>query len=328
MGIISIMLANSPVGVAVDFPTELSSLGLLGGSMWCLGNLCTVPIFNRLGLGRGLSLWTGISNVVGWLIGRFGVFGIIPEALRAPWLGILGLLFSMCGLCVVATVKMSTSTASSNNDDANDDTKNSNVTPLLPGIETSGNSTPDLENNAESAMVVNKNEKVRNAQGIMLASIAGSLYGFMYVPMTIYMQLQPPDVDIAAGNAPVGGASISMVLHEGRFFFSQFTGIFLTSTVCLLLYSLFKKPQQIANAAYAPAIISGMMWACANMGSMICSSSMVFGLMVGPTLANNGSFIINALWSLLYFKEVQNPLKFSGALVLISLGSVCMVLSK
>ena len=151
-----------------------------------------VPIIQRVGLGRGLSLWSGTGNVVGWLVGRFGIFGINPEQLKTPWLGIVGLIFSIVGLCVVATVKMSDS-------GSDDENGASNVAPLL-----------DLDTSAAEAAVKSKDgEKARNIQGIVLAVIAGCLYGLMYVPMTIYLQMVPPDTDDTGG-----GESLSTVQYS------------------------------------------------------------------------------------------------------------------
>ena len=45
------------------FPTlgiDLHLDGCFVGALWCLGNVMSVPIVQRLGLGVGLSLWAGM----------------------------------------------------------------------------------------------------------------------------------------------------------------------------------------------------------------------------------------------------------------------------
>lgn len=41
---------------------------MLGGALWCLGNVTVVPIVNSIGLSLGILLW-GLSNMlVGWYV--------------------------------------------------------------------------------------------------------------------------------------------------------------------------------------------------------------------------------------------------------------------
>merc|ERR1719189_1075596 len=48
-------------------------LALLGGTLWSLGNVLSVPIIKLIGMALGLSIWSGTNLVVGWLFGRFGL---------------------------------------------------------------------------------------------------------------------------------------------------------------------------------------------------------------------------------------------------------------
>ena len=72
----------------------LSFLGLLGGALWCIGNLCTVEIISSIGLGLGMALWGGTSLCVAFIIGRvevcLGGECHVPSPLSNIMLGVLG----------------------------------------------------------------------------------------------------------------------------------------------------------------------------------------------------------------------------------------------
>jgi hypothetical protein len=45
---------------------QLLFLAMLGGALWCVGNITVVPIVNSIGLSLGMLLW-GLSNMlIGW----------------------------------------------------------------------------------------------------------------------------------------------------------------------------------------------------------------------------------------------------------------------
>lgn len=54
-------------------------LAMLGGTLWCSGNVLTVFIIKTIGLAQGFLIW-GMSNLIfGWMSARFGWFGIKKE---------------------------------------------------------------------------------------------------------------------------------------------------------------------------------------------------------------------------------------------------------
>eukprot|EP00931_Biecheleriopsis_adriatica_P027709 TRINITY_DN16617_c0_g1_i3.p1 TRINITY_DN16617_c0_g1~~TRINITY_DN16617_c0_g1_i3.p1 ORF type:complete len:469 (+),score=68.18 TRINITY_DN16617_c0_g1_i3:55-1461(+) len=51
---------------------------VLGGALWALSNCLVLPLVKLLGIGLGFSLYHFVNLVVGYVVGRFGIFGMEP----------------------------------------------------------------------------------------------------------------------------------------------------------------------------------------------------------------------------------------------------------
>jgi glucose uptake protein GlcU len=309
-----------------DLRVTLSFEGLLGGAVWCLGNLLTVPVVNRVGLGLGMSVWAGTSLVVSFLFGRVNVLGLVAPALSSPILGLIGVSFAVGALFVFSQVNLSTSpegmspvaTASVdpssasdrqnllNSDEIDDDDHqraHEHTSDAIASDSILGDTDGDLEalhSSPEGCRTTvveafqHKSSAAAQREGLALAVVAGLLYGVMFVPFKIHAQQYPK---------PPG---MSDAVYSTRFFFSQFTGTFLTSVLAFAIYTWSKRnnPTVIAPPAMMPSVLSGMLWATACMGSMLATAEL--GLSVGYPLSANGSFVVNAVWSLFVFREVES----------------------
>lgn len=81
--------------------------------------------------------------------------------------------------------------------------------------------------------------------GVFLSIISGILYGINFVPMYI---VQKNDED-----APNNGI---------QYVFSQFCGIFMTSSIYFIIYCVYKRNKpDIFPSAVAPGFLSGILWA-------------------------------------------------------------------
>ena len=45
---------------------------MLGGFLWCTGNMMCGPVINLIGLSMGLLIWGSFNMVCGWASGTFG----------------------------------------------------------------------------------------------------------------------------------------------------------------------------------------------------------------------------------------------------------------
>jgi len=291
-----------------DFRVTFSTEGLLGGMVWALGNMLSVPIIKRIGVGLGISIWSGSSMVLSFALSRMHIFGLEPQELHPTWLAYLGAILGVASLAVFSTVQPN-STAATNAPDSSEA-----LEPLLDGDRAQEQVQPGGDVEAQRIPRHSKSSTER-LQGIFLALVAGVSYGFQFVPLTIHSNQYPKPVNI--GNST----------YQVRFFFSQFAGIYLTSFIGFKVYCFWKsnKPYLVQSNAAAPIILSGMMWAFACMGSMLAVAEL--GLGIGYPLGSNGAFLVSSGWSILYFKEVtgkQNLSRFALAGSLSALSCICL----
>jgi glucose uptake protein GlcU len=59
---------------------EFQPWAMLGGCVWCMGNVMCVPVIKMIGLGQGMLIWGTTNMLVGWATGTFQLFGIKPHA--------------------------------------------------------------------------------------------------------------------------------------------------------------------------------------------------------------------------------------------------------
>ena len=78
---------------------------MLGGVIWCCGNILVVPIVKLIGLGLGISLWGSINLLGGWATGKFGLFGLKADAISTPSLNYVGVVFSVFAVVIFLFIK-------------------------------------------------------------------------------------------------------------------------------------------------------------------------------------------------------------------------------
>lgn len=305
-----------------DLRVVLSTEGLLGGFVWALGNLLTVPIVQRIGVGLGLSIWGGTSMVVTFLFSRLSIFGLVPDELHAPAAGYLGALLGCLSLAIFSFVETD---AKAGGDSGLARPLAADVEEESSGLLYAGAPGGDAQQRERpvpppgpgpAAAGKAKQERV---MGIAFAFLAGCFYGVQFVPLSIHGQQYPK---------PAGEGELT---HQIRFFFSQFLGIYATSLVafCVYLARRGKSAFLLPPKAVLPSILSGVLWTVACMASMLAVSTL--GLGIGYPLTSNGAFLCNAAWSIFYFKEVKgrrNLQVFAAASAINIAGCICLAVAR
>mmetsp|Transcript_17584 Transcript_17584/g.43283 ORF Transcript_17584/g.43283 Transcript_17584/m.43283 type:complete len:477 (+) Transcript_17584:102-1532(+) len=73
------MMGNGICGMGIIahflFGGEIINFGLVGGALWAVSNFLVLPVVKLLGLGVGFSMYHVINMIVGYAVGRFGLFG-------------------------------------------------------------------------------------------------------------------------------------------------------------------------------------------------------------------------------------------------------------
>jgi hypothetical protein len=135
---------------------------------------------------------------------------------------------------------------------------------------------------------------VQKGLGCALAAIAGSFFGMIFIPDQ-YIR-DHPEKFIYKNDIP---------RKNGLYYISsQYSGILLSSIFYFIIYAIFKRNRPNINPSIAlPAMISGAMWATANIGFIVAIS--VLKSAVAYPIVSVLPGIVSSLWSLFWFKEIQ-----------------------
>ena len=137
-------------------------------------------------------------------------------------------------------------------------------------------------------------DPIQKVLGSCVAAVSGLFYGVMFIPdqyirdhpeKFVYNNIQPP--------------------NNGLYYVqSQYSGILLSSLTFFIIYCIFKRNKPVINPSIAlPAMISGTMWAIANVGFIVAISALKSAVAYPIVSVLPG--IITSLWSLFWFREIQ-----------------------
>jgi len=280
---------------------------LLGGFFWCTGNIMTVTAVKLIGLGLGLLIW-GLANLVmGWFIGTFGLFGTVKGEVSIPALNYVGFTLACVSMGVYAFVKPTVNSQSDSSEQA----------PLLQIQDKDRD--PDFEEpgiNVEGFFDRIFGEK-KLVVGYVMALVMGVFFGINFVPSSRMIN------SCEKGGKVHATAGIEYV-------FSQFMGILLSSTLYFILYCIITKNNPAVNHRIVlPALISGVMWAIAQVFFFIANSQL--GMNVAFPIIALGPGIVASLIGILVYKEIQgtkNLIIFFVAFSISVLAIVLITLSK
>ncbi|RLO02106.1 hypothetical protein DYB28_010470, partial [Aphanomyces astaci] len=140
-----------------------------------------------------------------------------------------------------------------------------------------------------------EDERKRKYIGVALALLLGGILGNCLTPYVLWQQ----SCTAAGGCNPL------------NFLFSQCMGIYVTSTVCFLIYASFFRyhKRSMPRSAMRPAYVSGLLWATGLAGQLLSAGNLGFDL-VYP-LTSIGPAMVSMLWSAIYFKEIEGKRNMS-----------------
>jgi len=146
--------------------------------------------------------------------------------------------------------------------------------------------------------------------GLLGSVFAGILYGFNMIPVS-YLEAH------SAEKKP---------LH---YVFSHFSGIFLTSTVIVAVYSIVKRNKPWVNEQLIlPGLFSGTLWALAQSAWFVANSNL--GLSVAFPIITTGPGVVASLIGIIFFKEITGSRNFTFLAIAFGLtfaGVICIALS-
>lgn len=246
---------------------------------------------------------------MGWAGGRFGIFGLTPQVpstdskLALNYLGVaFAALSGIFFLFIKSTNKPQSSLYNINSEEP---------TPLE--LSEIGNSNAEeYEEEIDFPFLNRMSPTIQKVVGCTLAAFAGLFYGLMFVPDQ-YIRDHQQDF-LFHGKAPP---------KNGLFYVnSQYSGILLSSLSYFIIYSILKRNKPSINPSIAlPAMVSGVMWAVANIGFIVAISTLS-GAVAYP-IVNVLPGIVSSLWSLFLFREIQGKKN----LIFLGIGMILRILA-
>ncbi|VDK57221.1 unnamed protein product [Anisakis simplex] len=310
----SIFCVGMIVNASVGFPT-FHPLAMLGGALWAIGNVTAVPIISMIGMGMGLLIWGTMNCVCGWLVGRFGFFGIEANIPNNVTLNYIGLILVLIGGILFSRVHPNSSRTTvalepqySNSSSLRDDDEMR--------VHLIRDRDSDHQTDENNPLLRTYQSLDKRLLGIALSLLAGVFYGVNFVPV-IYIQQHPDKFKDVSNNG------LSYV-------FAHYCGIFITTTVFLLIYIVCKRNRPyINNQTLLPAFITGSMWAIAQAAWFVANDRISQAISFPINAMMPG--VCAALWSVFYFREIQGSRNFRllfSAISVTVLGAVLVALSK
>jgi len=242
--------AGSAVNVSISSDAHATAyvvdttFAMLGGAMWCTGNVLVVPIMRMIGFSLGICVWGAINLVAGWCSGRFGILGVSQEHVTNSALNVVGALICCMSVFFYSQVKPSL-----------ENEKEQKYDLLLDDeADTSVNVTA-LE--VEEPLFFEKwGTLQKRVLGILGSAIAGLLFGVNFNPAEYVMGR--------------GGTSDGI-----DYILPHFTGIFFASTFYMGLYCVVmrQKPRGHLDAVPA-AILAGVLWGVAQSAWFVANAQL------------------------------------------------------
>ena len=317
------------VGVVVNFAEgfpQFEPWAMLGGAIWCTGNLMSVPTIKLIGLSLGMLLWGTTNMLIGWATGRFGLFGVKPQlscstkgadqnsCIHDIGLNYLGMILACISLIIYVFVEPEDMEKNkqgipkvSDSDRLLDHIRNEDYMSFMP--------TPRIISNQPFREVVNQVPSFHEDLD-KLADIEGNIV--KPTPVGTIDRLSKTSkrllgVVLACVSGMFYGSNLTppQVVHDHggdqnlmHYIFSHFCGIQFTMTLYFIVYCIYNGNQAaIYPKAIVPAFISGVMWAVAQVSWFVANGALGFAISF-PIIAC-GPGLVASLWGIFVFGEIR-----------------------
>lgn len=293
--------------------------GILGGALFAIANLLIPTVVNTLGLGIGFMLWNATNIGMGYVISRYGLFGVEPTVPSSPVLSELGIAFMLGSIVVYGMIEPTLSPRLPRSDEHSPLVASSSssssllpTTKLLPRAQSTESLPsallhPELPNYGPFTLPPAADrehveladaaaEKQRKVIGTLIALLVGVFLSCCLVPYVNWQQACKPTRD---------GVVIA-TCDPLSFVFSQCLGIYVASTLVFLLYSLlhrFVLRRSMPRSVMRPAYACGVLWALGLGGQLYSAGQLGFDQAYPVT--SIGPAMVSMLWSACYFREIQ-----------------------
>mmetsp|Transcript_11942 Transcript_11942/g.15481 ORF Transcript_11942/g.15481 Transcript_11942/m.15481 type:complete len:359 (-) Transcript_11942:134-1210(-) len=286
-----------------------------GGTLWTTGNLLTVPIIQKLGIGLGTLLWGMTNMLMGWAAGSFGLFGLKKNDISSPALNYIGVILALVSLYIYLLVKPQEAEHSPLDiiEDQDEPLMAFLASPLATNGKGEANITR-LNNNVQVQESLIPKAKLPSKYqwlvGVVMALVGGLFFGCSLIPMQ-------HTIDHGGNDVPL------------NYVFSLFTGIFCASTAYLLVYigsSQFReKDAFVGRHLILPGLAAGVMWGVADACWLVANEAL--GFSIAFPIITTGPGFLALLLGIFWFKEIRgkrNYIYITLAFVTTTVAVVCI----
>jgi len=289
---------------------------MLGGVIWCFGNILVVPIVKLIGLGLGISLWGSINLLGGWATGKFGLFGLKADSISNPTLNFVGVFFSVCAVVIFLFIKPTLTKSGAADGNGAEDFENDDEDMRAGLIKQGDVSDSDNAADSEASWVDGISPALKKPMGVLLAIISGVCYSQNFTPPSYVAQ--HPD--------KFPGASSDL----SAYVLPHFCGIAMTSTAFMLIYAGLKKNAPVLYPSIVlPGFLSGTVWSIAQISWFVANARL--SLSIAFPLIAAGPGVVGAIWGAAVFGEItgrKNLALLGIAFVCVAASAVFISLSK
>ncbi|ESO13066.1 hypothetical protein HELRODRAFT_105715 [Helobdella robusta] len=297
-------------------------LSMIGGWLWCTGNMMTVPIINGIGLAKGLLVWGAFNLLTGWASSRFVCLSVCLSVYLSVCLSVctynflyihilfivrLSLRCSLLNICFLTYYYTS-------------GTEKPDVKP--DGKDKDGNEI-DMARSADPEHATDHPDAFTSVSSSSsccyrcccccilctgMAVLAGVFYGLTFIP-TVYLKNRFSDYS-----------------QNGLdYVFPHYCGIYCASTVYFLIYcAIAKNTPVVYSNIILPGFVAGLMWGIANIAWFIANDSLSESISFPIITTLPG--IIGTIWGLL-FREIKGWKNYLVLGIAISIGIVGSILT-
>lgn len=281
-------MVNAIQGYPIFYP-----LAMVGGALWALGNVCSVPIIKAIGMSLGLLIWGTFNLFSGWITGRFGIFGIHPEIPNDPSLNYAGLALSTLSGIMYIFIKSDVSSVD-HNDEA---TRMYDDTVITDPLMRNAINNPELteeehvltssDGRHQEMFIESLQQPYKRIFGVVLAILAGLLYGITFIPVIHIMDEVP------------GSSQFGL-----DYVYAHTCGALLMSTFCFVVYASFRQNRpRVYHKSILPGLLSGAMLAVAVSGWFVANQ--ILKEPISFPIITTGPGVVASLWGVFVFKEIK-----------------------
>jgi len=314
--------------------------GIVGGILWSISNILVVPSVKLLGLGVGFTVYHAINLILGYLNGKYGLYGLSVEKTN------IGMDLSIVWFIASFVLIMLVEPTITRPRDAQGEINQSSQNTLQESIPSVRNEDNDESKEKECIETGEIQKEKDNDEGVAINPLAETI-ALMDENITNQIEESTKRIRFIGGMiiAIFGGyfTSVNMVPYSlwvektkkynpspFHFTLSQCLGVFFMSTIYVLLASLFHRlwppiRQWPKHPVLLPALSAGSMWAIGFALSSLGVATL--GMTIGYVLTAVGPVGVSALWTQFYFQEIRgqkNQMKFWTAIVLQATGVLSM----